>query len=171
MTTPTIVLARTSKASCQPGIVDVFAMIPLPTVTIQPQAGEPAKQSSKNRASRHDRSVLGSVFHDIVLLVRNGDVICGRLSNTYPKTGLWLLIAQPRRKNRTNKTMTTIVSNPPPMYMVSLPFSNARVSSGRYGYPQITRNKKAGVVEYLEAFDHVGLLLNRPPGRAELPFI
>jgi hypothetical protein len=32
-------------------------------------------------------------------------------------------------------------------------------------------NKKADVVEHPEAFDHVGLLFNRPPGRAGLPFI
>jgi hypothetical protein len=31
--------------------------------------------------------------------------------------------------------------------------------------------KKADVVEYLEVFDHVGLLVNGPPGTAELPFI
>jgi hypothetical protein len=31
--------------------------------------------------------------------------------------------------------------------------------------------KKADVVEYLEAFDHVGLLVNEPPGPAGLPFI
>jgi hypothetical protein len=30
--------------------------------------------------------------------------------------------------------------------------------------------KKADVVEYPEAFDHVGLLVNKPPGRAGLPF-
>jgi len=27
------------------------------------------------------------------------------------------------------------------------------------------------VVEHLEVFDHVGLLVNEPPGIAELPFI
>jgi hypothetical protein len=31
--------------------------------------------------------------------------------------------------------------------------------------------KKADVVEYPEAFDHVGLLVNEPPGTAGLPFI
>ena len=31
--------------------------------------------------------------------------------------------------------------------------------------------KKAGVVEHLEVFDHAGLLLNEPPGMAELPFV
>jgi hypothetical protein len=29
-------------------------------------------------------------------------------------------------------------------------------------------NKKADVVEHPEAFDHVGLLFNEPPGTAEL---
>jgi len=33
------------------------------------------------------------------------------------------------------------------------------------------RNKKAGVVEHPRAFDHVGLLVNEPPGQAGLPFI
>jgi hypothetical protein len=31
--------------------------------------------------------------------------------------------------------------------------------------------KKADVVENPEAFDHVGLLVNEPPGTAGLPFI
>jgi hypothetical protein len=31
--------------------------------------------------------------------------------------------------------------------------------------------KKADVVEHPEAFDHVGLLVNQPPGKAELLFI
>jgi hypothetical protein len=30
--------------------------------------------------------------------------------------------------------------------------------------------KKADVVEHPKAFDHVGLLISRPPGIAELPF-
>jgi hypothetical protein len=34
-----------------------------------------------------------------------------------------------------------------------------------------TRNKKADVAEHPEVFDHVGLLVNKPPGRAELLFI
>ena len=33
------------------------------------------------------------------------------------------------------------------------------------------KTKKAGVVEHPKAFDHVGLLVNEPPGRAELLFI
>ena len=32
-------------------------------------------------------------------------------------------------------------------------------------------NKKAGVADTLRGFDHVGLLVNEPPGRAGLPFI
>jgi len=32
------------------------------------------------------------------------------------------------------------------------------------------RKKKAGVVEHLGVFDHVGLLVNEPPGTAGLPF-
>jgi hypothetical protein len=31
--------------------------------------------------------------------------------------------------------------------------------------------KKADVVEYPQAFDHVGLLVNEPLGLAEVPFI
>jgi len=31
--------------------------------------------------------------------------------------------------------------------------------------------KKADVVEHPEVFDHVGLLVNKPPGTAGLPFI
>jgi hypothetical protein len=31
--------------------------------------------------------------------------------------------------------------------------------------------KKADVVEHPEAFEHVGLLVNGPPGTAGLPFI
>jgi hypothetical protein len=31
--------------------------------------------------------------------------------------------------------------------------------------------KKADVAEHPQVFDHVGLLVNRPPGIAELPFV
>jgi hypothetical protein len=31
--------------------------------------------------------------------------------------------------------------------------------------------KKADVVEHPEVFDHIGLLVDEPPGTAELPFI
>ncbi|MGO9115874.1 MAG: hypothetical protein ACLP9L_42250 [Thermoguttaceae bacterium] len=34
-----------------------------------------------------------------------------------------------------------------------------------------TANKKTDVIQYLKAFDHVGLLFNEPPGEAELLFI
>ena len=34
-----------------------------------------------------------------------------------------------------------------------------------------TRNKKTDVAEHPKAFDHVGLLVNKPPGKAELLFI
>ena len=33
------------------------------------------------------------------------------------------------------------------------------------------RNKKADVVKHPEVFDHVGLLVNEPPGQAGLPFV
>jgi hypothetical protein len=33
------------------------------------------------------------------------------------------------------------------------------------------KNKKTDVAEHPKAFDHVGLLVNEPPGKAELLFI
>ncbi len=33
------------------------------------------------------------------------------------------------------------------------------------------RKKKAGMVEHPEVFDHAGLLVNGPPGKAGLPLI
>jgi hypothetical protein len=33
------------------------------------------------------------------------------------------------------------------------------------------RKKKAGMVEHPEVFDHAGLLINGPPGKAGVPFI
>jgi hypothetical protein len=41
------------------------------------------------------------------------------------------------------------------------------LSIGLAGPPKA---KKAGVVEHPEVFDHVGLLVNGPPGHAGLPF-
>jgi hypothetical protein len=34
-----------------------------------------------------------------------------------------------------------------------------------------TENKKAEVADRPEAFDHIGILVDRPPGTAELPFV
>jgi hypothetical protein len=34
-----------------------------------------------------------------------------------------------------------------------------------------SRTKKADVAEHLQVFDHVGLLVNEPPGTTGLPFI
>jgi len=34
-----------------------------------------------------------------------------------------------------------------------------------------TAKEKAGVVDHTRGFDHVGLLVNEPPGQAGLPFI
>ena len=45
------------------------------------------------------------------------------------------------------------------------------LTPGRCGYPEAPETKKADVAEHPEAFDHVGLLFNEPPGRAELLFI
>ena len=36
---------------------------------------------------------------------------------------------------------------------------------------RLPRTKKADVAEHPQAFDHVGLLVNKPPGKAELLFI
>ena len=58
----------------------------------------------------------------------------------------------------------------PRQWLRSLPVGSA----GHLGdllYPRQRKQKKAGVVKYPEAFDHVGLLFNEPPGTAELPFI
>jgi hypothetical protein len=33
---------------------------------------------------------------------------------------------------------------------------------------RVARTKKADVVEHPKAFDHVGLLMNKPPGKVEL---
>jgi hypothetical protein len=38
-------------------------------------------------------------------------------------------------------------------------------------WPSKKIQKKAGVVEHREVFDHAGLLVNEPPGLAGLPFI
>ena len=35
----------------------------------------------------------------------------------------------------------------------------------------LLKTKKADVAEHLEVFDHAGLLVNEPPGKAGLPFI
>jgi hypothetical protein len=44
-------------------------------------------------------------------------------------------------------------------------------SSGPDPFLGLHREKKADVVEYPEVFDHVGLLVNEPPGTAGLLFI
>jgi len=50
----------------------------------------------------------------------------------------------------------------------SLP--NARLGPGGHGRFAPPQTKKADVVEHPEVFDHVGLLVNEPPGMAGLPF-
>jgi hypothetical protein len=68
--------------------------------------------------------------------------------------------------------MITSVTNPPPMYMISL-----LVEIGRGPFlvvanaPRRQEHKKADVAEHPKAFDHVGLLTNEPPGTAGLLFI
>ena len=46
-----------------------------------------------------------------------------------------------------------------------------RFVPGECDHPSPTQTKKAGVVEHPEVFDHAGLLVNEPPGKAGLPFI
>jgi hypothetical protein len=52
--------------------------------------------------------------------------------------------------------------------MVELQLSIEFVLGGR---DRPAPQKKTDVVEHPQVFDHVGLLVNGPPGRAELPFI
>ena len=79
---------------------------------------------------------------------------------------------KPRTKNTTTKTTITSVTNPPPMYMKSLPYEILAD-----GHPRAlrlshnTENKKADVAEHPKVFDHIGLLFIEPPGTAELFFI
>jgi hypothetical protein len=49
------------------------------------------------------------------------------------------------------------------------PSGSLLVTAGRPA--PLRANKKADVVEHREVFDHVGLLVNEPPGRAGLPFV
>jgi len=39
------------------------------------------------------------------------------------------------------------------------------------GVPRCRRQKKTGVVEHPQVFDHAGLLIDGPPGMAGLPFV
>jgi hypothetical protein len=39
-----------------------------------------------------------------------------------------------------------------------------------HGGPRQSKTKKADVMEHPKAFDHVGLLVNKPPGKAGLLF-
>jgi hypothetical protein len=41
----------------------------------------------------------------------------------------------------------------------------------RFANGPASKTKKADVVQRPKAFDHVGLLVNKPPGKAELLFI
>ena len=68
--------------------------------------------------------------------------------------------------------MTTRVNNPPPMYMISLPFEIAQGSRLVVTALPLRQNtKKADVLKHPQAFQHVGLLVNQPPGTAGLLFI
>ena len=75
---------------------------------------------------------------------------------------------KPRTKNTTTKTMITSVSNPPPMYMITLPFEiGPEPPSVVAAVPQ-HGNRKADVAEHPKVFDHVGLLVNEPPAMGGL---
>ncbi len=68
--------------------------------------------------------------------------------------------------------MTTNVSNPPPMYMINLPFLRlTKVSPWSLRQFRNTSEKKTDVAEYPEVFHHVGLLVNEPPATGGLPNI
>jgi len=56
-------------------------------------------------------------------------------------------------------------------HMMSPPLRLSKVHPWSLQLFRSTENKKTGVSEHPEVFDHVGLLVNRPPGTAELPFI
>jgi len=47
----------------------------------------------------------------------------------------------------------------------------SKVRLGRGGSSAAPETKKADVMEHPKAFDHVGLLVNQPPGTAGLLFI
>jgi hypothetical protein len=65
--------------------------------------------------------------------------------------------------------MITSVTNPPPMYMISLPCWNLPgPRSVVVAVPATPKTKKADVAEHPQVFDHVGLLANEPIGAAEL---
>jgi hypothetical protein len=55
--------------------------------------------------------------------------------------------------------------------MVKFPFSIGASLIAMIDPRNFKRTKKAGVAEHPQGFDHVGLLVNEPPGPAELPFI
>jgi hypothetical protein len=65
--------------------------------------------------------------------------------------------------------MITSVTNPPPMYMINLPFLD-RPGGFPWGVATIPkhRKQKTDVAEHPKVFDHVGLLTNQPPGMAGL---
>jgi hypothetical protein len=56
---------------------------------------------------------------------------------------------------------------------ISIPFQKTVVTPSPAGTipARSSRTKKADVAEHPKAFRHVGLLVNEPPGKAELLFI
>jgi hypothetical protein len=72
-------------------------------------------------------------------------------------------------KNITRMMMTTNVSNPPPMYMMNLPWLRwTKVFPWSSQQFRDTKTKKADVIKHPKVFHHVGLLFNQPPGMAGL---
>ena len=54
---------------------------------------------------------------------------------------------------------------------MSVRLQNKGLTHSQTQVPCVARTKKADVVEHPKAFDHVGLLFNKPLGTAELFFI
>jgi len=51
------------------------------------------------------------------------------------------------------------------------PFDGLKPHGGHGFEHRVKRNKKADVAQLPKVFDHVGLLVNEPPGQGGLPFI
>ena len=74
-------------------------------------------------------------------------------------------------KNITRMMITTNVSSPPPMYMMYLPFLRPKFPPWSLQQFRDTKTKKADVLKHPKVFQHVGLLVNQPPGMAGLPLV
>eukprot|EP00825_Cyclidium_porcatum_P005067 TRINITY_DN12419_c0_g1_i1.p1 TRINITY_DN12419_c0_g1~~TRINITY_DN12419_c0_g1_i1.p1 ORF type:complete len:246 (-),score=-16.06 TRINITY_DN12419_c0_g1_i1:5-742(-) len=80
-----------------------------------------------------------------------------------PQLRLQPQVGKPPKSNTINR-----ISKSKPI--LGIPFDTLRPSDN-YEQPVPSRTKKADVAEHPQAFDHVGLLTNEPPGNAGLFFI